>query len=147
MKHVGILATTSLLLLLPPAAFAKPTTFKNAGLKNEIVVVLDVTGKTATGTFASHEYDEDQTKPGTKFTGKVIPTRKGKTGIYVEIHFAGTPPYNVPPQSKKLVWVLKIVNHRAHLFIPMEQRSYEGQTPRWIVSDVELEPVAGSVNR
>lgn len=122
-------------------AFAGPTTFKNAGLKDETIVVLDVMGNTATGTFASHEYDEDGVGSGTPFTGKVIPTPKSKTGIYLEILFAGDPPYQVPPKSRTLIWFLKIVNHRAHLFIPMEERSYEGKVPRWVVSDVELEAV------
>jgi|GEM_PF-2812469 len=128
-------------------AFADPTTFKNAGLKEETIVVLEVTGKTATGTFASHEYDADSAGSGTPFIGKVIPTPKGKTGIYLEVNFAGDPPYQVPPKSKTLIWFLKIVNHRAHLFIPMEERSYEGKVPRWVVSNVELEPVDDAKGR
>jgi hypothetical protein len=32
------------------------------------------------------------------------------------------------------------VNHRAHLFIPMWERSYTKKTPKWIVSDVEFTP-------
>ena len=55
--------------------------------------------------------------------------------------FAGDPPYTVPPKTKTLIWHLKIVNHRAHLFIPMQERSYESKTPRYIVVDEELEPV------
>jgi hypothetical protein len=117
---------------------AAPITFKNEGLKDVIVVVLDVKEKTATGTFASHEYDAASRE--TPFTGKVIATPKGKTGVYLEIHFAGDPPYNIPPKSKTLIWFLKIVDHRAHLFIPMQERNYESKTPHWVVDDVELEP-------
>ena len=32
------------------------------------------------------------------------------------------------------------MNHRAHLFIPMWERSYTKKTPKWIVSDVEFIP-------
>lgn len=120
-------------------AFAEPTTFRNGGLKNETIVTLDVTRKSATGTFVSYEYGED-IPPATPFTGKVIPTPKGKRGVYLEISFAGQPPYAAPPDSKSLVWHLKIVNRRAHLFIPMQQRSYETTPPKWIVAEVEFEP-------
>ena len=120
---------------------AAPTTFVNAGLKERTVVVLDVSGKTASGTFNSQPYDDDD---GSKisFTGKVIATPKGKTGVYLEIKFAGSPPYTPPPGAKTLVWRLIIVKHRAHLFIPMQERLYgsEDNTPRWAVSYVEFEP-------
>jgi hypothetical protein len=32
------------------------------------------------------------------------------------------------------------VKHRAHLFIPMQMRSYATKETKWIVDDVELEP-------
>ena len=127
------------ILFTGPNLFAKPTLFKNDGLKNETLVTLEVAGKTAGGTYVSHDNMED-TGPATPFTGKVIPTPKGKRGVYLEIHFAGRPPYNVPPNTSRLIWYLKIVNGRAHLFIPMQERSYEARTPRWVVDDVELEP-------
>ena len=127
------------LLFTARGAFAEATTFRNAGLKNETIVTVEVKGKTANGTFVSYEYGEN-VGPGTPFTGKVIPTPKGKRGVYLEISFAGPPPYTTLPEAKSLVWYLKIVNRRAHLFIPMQQRSYESQPPKWIVADVELEP-------
>ena len=117
---------------------AKPTTFKNSGLKVETVITLDVQGKRVTGTFESSEYGENAVKE--TFTGEVVPTSKGKRGVYMEIHFSGKLPYSQPPQAKGLQWSLRIVNHRAHLFIPMEERSYTGKTPEWVVSDVEFEP-------
>jgi hypothetical protein len=120
-------------------AFAEATTFRNGGLKNETIVTLEVKGKTATGTFVSYEYGEE-IPPPTPFTGQVIPAPKGKRGVYLEIRFAGPPPYPAPPDAKRLVWYLKIVNRRAHLFIPMHQRSYESTPPKWIVADVEFEP-------
>ena len=127
------------LLFTGANVFAEATTFRNGGLKNETIVTLDVKGKTATGTFVSYEYG-DEIPPATPFTGKVIPTPKGKRGVYLEISFAGSPPYSAPPDAKQLVWHLKIVSRRAHLFIPMHQRSYESSPPKWIVADVEFEP-------
>ena len=120
-------------------AFAEATTFRNGGLKKESIVTLEVKGKTATGTFVSYEYG-DEIPPATPFTGKVIPTPKGKRGVYLEIKFAGQPPYEAPPNAKALVWYLKMVNRQSHLFIPMHQQSYESSSPKWVVADVEFEP-------
>src|SRR5215467_10092565 len=117
---------------------AKPTTFKNSGLKTETVITLDVKGKRITGTFESSEYGENAVTE--TFTGKVVPTPQGKSGVYMEIHFSGKVLYSPPPQAKTLRWSLRIVNHRAHLFIPMWEQDYTGKTPKWVVSDVEFEP-------
>ena len=117
---------------------AKPTTFKNSGLKTETVITLNVEGKRVSGTFASSEYGENAVREA--FTGEVVPTPKGKSGVYMEIHFSGKVPYSPPPQAKALHWSLRIVNHRAYLFIPMEERSYTGKTPKRVVSDVEFTP-------
>ena len=119
--------------------FGEATTFRNGGLKNESIVTLEVKGKTATGTFVSYEYGEE-IPPPTPFTGKVIPAPKGKRGVYLEIKFAAQPPYAAPPEAKSLVWYLKIVNRRQHLFIPMHQQSYESTPAKWVVADVEFEP-------
>ena len=121
-------------------ASAETKTFKNSGLKNEIIVRLEAQGKDVTGTFASSEYGNDTPAPQ-KFSGKIVDAPKGKIGVYMRVRFDGDIPYSPPPGTKDLIWHLKIVNHRAHLFIPMQERSYEGKTPRWVVSDVELEPV------
>jgi hypothetical protein len=127
------------LLFTSANVFAEATTFRNGGLKNETIVTLEVKGKTATGTFVSYEYGEE-IPPATPFSGKVIPTPKGKRGLYLEINFSGTPPYSPPPDAKALVWYLKTVSRRTHLVIPMHQRSYESAPPKWVVADVELEP-------
>jgi hypothetical protein len=137
MKITTPTAAVFVLLLVSSTVVAKPTTFLNHGLKYITLVTLEVTGKTATGTFVSYA---DERRPGTPFTGKVIPTPKGKKGVYLEVHFDGEPPYNIPPGAKRLIWYLKIVDRRAHLFIPMHEREYTGRTPKWVVSDVELEP-------
>ncbi len=117
---------------------AKPTTFKNSGLKTETVITLNVEVKRVSGTFASSEYGENAVRE--TFTGEVLPTLNGKSGVYMEIHFSGKVPYSAPSQVKGLRWSLRIVSHRAHLFIPMRERSYAGKAPKWIVSDVEFTP-------
>ncbi len=66
---------------------AKPTTFKNSGLKTETVITLDVKAKRVTGTFESSEYGENAVRE--TFTGEVVPTPKGKSGVYMDIHFSG----------------------------------------------------------
>jgi hypothetical protein len=117
---------------------AKPTTFKNRGLKVETLITLDVQGKRVTGTFASSEYGENPVRE--TFSGEVVPTPKGKRGVYMEIHFSGNAPYSAPPKAKTLHWSLRIVDHRAHLFIPMQEQDYTGNTPKWVISDVEFTP-------
>ncbi len=119
--------------------FAKQTLFKNAGLSQEIIVALDVTEKSASGTYGSHAYGE-AAEPARRFTGRVIPPPEGERGVYLEIHFAGAIPYQAPAGTTWPIWHLKMVNHRAHLFIPMRQKSYEGKIPTSVVTDVELEP-------
>jgi hypothetical protein len=121
------------------SGFAKETTFVNHGLSMDTIVVLDVSGKTAKGTFRSEANNTDEKHGPVSFAGKVIPTPKGKRGVYLEIQFTGEPPYDTR-DLLPLTWRLKIVDHRAHLFIPVHQRNYEGRTPRWEVSEMELEP-------
>ena len=101
------------------------------------MITLDVEGKRVTGTFESSQYGENAVRE--KFKGEVVPTPKENSGVYMEIHFSGKVPYSAPPQAKGLR-SLRIVNHHAHLFIPMWERSYTKKTPKWIVSDVEFTP-------
>src|SRR5260370_24831901 len=84
---------------------AKPTTFKNSGLKTETVITLDVKGKGGTGTFESSEYGENAVRE--RFTGEIIPTPKGKTGVYMDIHFSETLQYSPPHQARALRWSLR----------------------------------------
>src|SRR6266496_6736257 len=79
---------------------AKPTTFKNSGLKTETVITLNVEGKRVSGTFASSEYGENAVRE--TFTGEVVPTPKGERGVYMEIHFSGKIPYSVSSERLAL---------------------------------------------
>jgi hypothetical protein len=140
LSHMAkIIVSIGLLVAWAFTAVAETTTFKNEGLKNEAVVRLTVEGKKVNGTFASSEYGEE---PATqqRFTGQIIPTPRDKHGVYMQIRFDGDIPYSAPLGTKVLEWYLKIVDHRAHLFIPMQERSYEAKTPKWIISDVDLVP-------
>jgi hypothetical protein len=139
-RRVKLGLVVAFLLSSAFAVSAEPKTFRNGGLKNETVVTLDVRGKKVTGTFASSEYDE-KTAAKHSFSGEIVPTPKGKSGVYLQIRFEGDVPYSPPREAKVLEWYLKIVDHRAHLFIPMQERSYEAKAPKWIVSNVEFLPV------
>ena len=66
MRIIAATAARFGLLLMASALFAKPTTFMNQGLKEITLVTLEVTNKTATGTFVSYE---DERGPGAAFTG------------------------------------------------------------------------------
>jgi hypothetical protein len=127
--------------LVASSAFAKEVTFANHGLSMDTYVVLDVTGKFAKGTFTSRANNSDEAHGPVAFTGKVIATPRGKKGVYLRIEFAGPAPYDTR-DLLPLTWRLRIVNHQAHLFIPVHQRNYEGRTPKWEVSEMELEPEA-----
>ena len=135
--NIAVILATFVLFSAGPV-FAKPIKFVNGGLKEMTIVTLDVTGRTATGTMVIHDRMEE---PGraTSFAGKVIPTPPGKKGVYLEIHFEGKPPYDTHG-FPTLIWHLTIVDHRAHLFVPVHERNYEGKTPRWVVDEMELEP-------
>lgn len=139
MKNKSLKIVIALFFLATGVAFGKETTFVNHGLSMDTTVVLDVTGKTEKGTFASKANNTDEAHGPAAFTGKVIKTPKGKKGIYLQIEFAGEAPYDTR-DLLPLTWRLKIVDHRAHLFIPVHQRNYEGRTPRWEVPEMELEP-------
>lgn len=138
MTTVKIALSLGLFLATALSVLAEPKTFRNEGLKNEIVVRLDVQGKKVSGTYASAEYGEEAVPRA--FSGEVVPAPKGKRGVYMQVRFEDDIPYSPPPDAKVLRWYLKIVDHRAHLFIPMQERSYTGKTPKWVVSDVEFLP-------
>ena len=127
-------------LLASPSVLAKPTNFECHGLSYSWYVTLDVTGKTATGTYKQDDNRAEEREPVVSFTGKVIPTPKGKRGVYLEIKFAGETPYQMPAKKTPLIWHLKIVDHRAHLFIPMVLRNFETVPAKFELMDLELEP-------
>lgn len=135
-----IAAAATVFLIASLTVLADPTTFRNEGLKIETVVRLNVEGKKVSGTYESSEYDEEP-RVSYRFSGRIIPAPKEKGGVYMHIKFDGSPvPYPAPPGIKSLLWHLKIVDHRVHLFIPMQERSYDGKTPKWVVSEVEFTP-------
>jgi len=83
MKFAFVLA---ILLSTELCIFAKPTTFKNSGIKAETVITRDVQGNRVTGAFESSEYGENAVEQ--TFTGEVVPTPKGKIGVYMDFFCA-----------------------------------------------------------
>jgi hypothetical protein len=140
MKNRTIKIAAAVFVFAVSSVFAKETKFVNHGLSTDTNVVLDVAGKTVKGTYSSNANNSDETHGPAAFTGKVIPTPKGKKGIYLRIEFAGPAPYDTK-DLLPLTWHLKIVGGRAHLFIPMHQRNYTTVPAKWVIDDVELEPV------
>lgn len=130
------------LFLASSSVLAKPTKFFCGGLSYDWSVTLEVSGKTAQGTYSCFDNrgGNQDPAPDIPFTGKVIPTPKGKKGVYLEIKFAGETPYDVKPKKAPLIWHLTIVDHRAHLFIPMVLRNFETVPAKFEMMDLELEP-------
>lgn len=140
MKSVAVALLAALCFLTPSGLFAKPTDFACHGLSYSWFVTLDVSGKTAKGTYRRSDNRSDEAQGPVLFTGKVIPTPKGKRGVYLEIKFAGETPYQMPAKKGPLIWNLKIVDHRAHLFIPMVLRNFETTPAKFELMELELEP-------
>jgi hypothetical protein len=109
---------------------AKPTTFKNSGLKTETVITLDLQGKRVTGTFESSEYGENSVTQA--FTGEVIPIRKGKSRVYMKINFSGKVPYSPPPKAKALRWSLRDRESSRHISsFPWRSGATPARRPSW----------------
>jgi hypothetical protein len=141
MRFNAALVAAFVVLLATPTLLAKPTDFECHGLSYSWFVTLEVSGKTAKGTYRRYDNRVDETRGPVPFTGKVIPTPKGKRGVYLQIQFANETPYEMPDKKTPLIWHLKIVEHRAHLFIPMVLRNFETVPAKFELTDLELEPV------
>ena len=88
--------------------------FKSEGLKQLQTVKLTVTGNRVKGTFEVSGYDESTPARTVEFTGT-------RTGNRLAIEFQGTPPYELPPRTKKIVWTLG----RTGLKIPTYGKNYD----------------------
>jgi hypothetical protein len=127
------------------AALGETPCFRSEGLKYVETVHLDVTGARASGDYLVDEYGENGKQY--RFSGSVIPTPKGKSGVYLAIDFnkedleeGQQAPYQLPPGTEKIVWVLRIVNHHAHLFISKNERFYDTVPAHYAVAEDEYEP-------
>ena len=116
-------AITCALLLTSATLCAKSITFRKEELKGNTIVTLDIKDqeKTVSGTFLfDQSKSREPSKPGFAFTGKVIPTPEGKSGIWMKIQFTGKAPLDKP-------WYVETVGDRRHLFMrippPKLQRS------------------------
>lgn len=86
------------------ASAQKDYCFENDGLKSKQIVSFTLlTGNKIEGAFESGGYDEDASMETFNFTGS-------KTGNLLKVKFAGKPPYELPPGTKKIVWTLGAKN-------------------------------------
>ncbi len=83
------------------ASAQKEYCFQNDGLKLQQKVSLTITGDKVEGTFESGGYDESTSAETFEFTGS-------RTGNLLTIRFAGKPPYELAPGTKRIVWTLGV---------------------------------------
>jgi hypothetical protein len=124
---------------------AETPCFRLEGLKYVETVHLDVTGARASGEYLVDEYGENGKQY--RFSGNVVPTPKGKNGVYLTIRFnkedleeGQQAPYQLPPGTERIVWVLRIVNHHAHLFISKNEKFYDTVPAHYAVAEDEYQP-------
>lgn len=113
------MAVTCALLLTSVTLCAKPTKFKKEGAKGNTFVTLEINeeNKTVSGTFLFDESkSREQSKPGFPFTGEVISTPKGKSGVWMKIQFTG--------QSRD-VWHVRTMGNEEHLFMRIPPRKLQ----------------------
>ena len=149
MKRTLLNLVTLLSLSIFPVALHGAETetpcFRIEGLKYVETVHLDVTGSKATGDYLVDEYGQDSKR--FRFTGKVVPNRAGKKGVYIAITFNKEDlgdnqqaAYTEPPGANQIVWVLRIVDRHAHLFIPTYERFNDAVPAHYAVTELEYLP-------
>lgn len=143
--HVARAASIAVGFLWSSSAGAETPCFRIEGLKYIETVHLDVTGSRASGDYLVDEYSQPAKR--FRFSGNVIPTPASKNGVYLVIAFnkedlseGQQAPYQLPPGTQQIVWVLRIVNHRAHLFISINERFYDTVPARYAVAELEYLP-------
>jgi hypothetical protein len=143
--HMAWAASIAVGALSGWCAGAETPCFRIEGLKYIETVHLDVTGSRANGDYLIDEYGQNAKR--FQFSGNVIPTPAGKSGVYLAIAFnkedlgeGQQAPYQLPPGTKQIVWVLRIVNHRAHLFISINERFYDTVPAHYAVAELEYLP-------
>jgi hypothetical protein len=138
-------ASIAVCVLWCSCAGAETPCFRIEGLKHVETVHLDVTGSRASGDYLVDEYGQNAKR--FRFSGNVIPTPAGKNGVYLAITFnkedldeGQQAPYQLPPGTQQIVWVLRIVDHRAHLFISINERIYDTVPAHYAVAELEYLP-------
>ena len=105
-----------LLCLVAGVATASAQTehcFYNGGLKIQQVISFTLTKNKIEGTLESGGYQKDTSAETFDFTGT-------KTGNLLKIRFDGKPPYELPPHTKQIVWMLNV----RMLKVPTYGRNY-----------------------
>lgn len=88
--------------------------FQNDGLKLQTRATFTVTKNKIEGTFESGGYENTNSAETFDFTGT-------KIGNLLTISFAGKPPYQLPPRTKRIVWTLG----KSSLQIPTFGKNYQ----------------------
>lgn len=89
----------SLVLAAGTVSAQKEYCFHNDGLKVQQNITYSITKNKIEGTFESGGYETTNSMETFDFTGT-------KAGSVLTIKFLGKPPYELPPQTKKIVWTL-----------------------------------------
>jgi hypothetical protein len=92
--------------------------FQNDGLKLQQRVSFTINGNKIEGTFESGGYDVNTSAETFDFTGTLARQR-------LTIKFAGKPPYELPPDTKTIIWKLS----KDALEIPMFGKDYQTNRP------------------
>lgn len=98
MKRIFVTLLFCMIFGVATASAQKNYCFQNEGLKVQQKVDLTITGNKVEGTFETGGYEETASAETFDFTGI-------KTGNQLTIKFAGKPPYELPPGTKRIVWI------------------------------------------
>ncbi len=109
MKKNILLCVFCILAAAVSASAQKDLCFENDGLKVKQIVSFTLTGSKIEGTFESGGYDVTTSMETFDFTGT-------KTGSLLTIKFAGKPPYQLAPGTKKIVWTIGKTNLKISVY-------------------------------
>ena len=100
-RIIGLFISVLLLLFFTVGTTTaqKDYCFENDGLKVKQTITMTITGAKIEGTMESGGYETTNSAETFDFTG----TKKGSS---VTIKFAGKPPYELAPGTKRIVWPL-----------------------------------------
>lgn len=130
------IAVTVALLLVSGTLYAKPTRFRQDGLKKTTIVSLDLNGDTVTGSFLFGDRVGD--KPDAEPAGRAVPftgtvKTRSRDDISMEINFAGKAPLD--RKKNPLKWhVKKAVDGHQYLTMPLPPQKMQA----WISSQGAL---------
>jgi len=114
-KTIGIILFCMVFAVVSVSA-QRDYCFTNDGLKVKQTVSFTLTKNKIEGTMESGGYDTNTSAETFEFTGT-------KTGRLLRVKFAGKPPYELPPHTRRIVWTMGTKTLR----IPMYGKNYVTQ--------------------